>query len=151
MRHPEYYNWTDTKVYAWKFRKTIAEADRIIAISECTKRDIMYYGNIGPEKIDLIYQSCGTRFKEQGSRSREQGDSAKNCRERDWSARGGRFNLPERYIINVGTIEKRKNILLAVKALQHLPDEIALVIIGRHTPYTDKVERSRMSAAFRAI
>ena len=27
-----------------------------------------------------------------------------------------------------------------MKALQHLPEEIALVIIGRHTPYTDKVE-----------
>ena len=139
MRHPEYYNWIDTKVYVWKFRKTIAEADRIIAISECTKRDIMYYGNIGPEKIDLIYQSCGTRFKVQGD-LREAPEHLRSARRSKGHEARRRYHLPERYIINVGTIEERKNILLAVKALQHLPEEIALVIIGHHTPYTDKVE-----------
>lgn len=124
LRHPEYYNWIDTKVYAWKFRKTIAEADRIIAISERTKDDIIYYGDVNPDKIDLIYQSCGTRFKE----FKENKESKK-------------YNLPERYIISVGTIEERKNILLAVKAMEYVPQDISLVIVGRHTPYTDKVEK----------
>lgn len=58
MRHPEYYNWIDTKVYVWKFRKTIAEADRIIAISECTKRDIMYYGHVPQERIEVISRAA---------------------------------------------------------------------------------------------
>lgn len=126
LRHPEFYKWIDAKIYAWKFRKTLAEADRIIAISECTKRDIMHYGHVDADKIDLIYQSCGAYFKQQVSEQVIQSAKAK-------------YNLPERYIINVGTIEKRKNILLAVKALHHLPEEIALVIIGRHTPYAAKV------------
>jgi glycosyltransferase involved in cell wall biosynthesis len=47
--------------------------------------------------------------------------------------------LPERYILNVGSIEARKNILQAVQALPLLPDDIALVIVGRHTSYTDQV------------
>lgn len=128
LRHPEYYNWIDAKVYAWKFRKTIAEADRIIAISECTKRDIMHYGNVSADKIDLIYQSCGTHFKQRVSE-----EELRNARTK--------YNIPDRYIINVGTIEERKNILLAVKALRHLPEDIALVVIGRHTPYTAMVER----------
>ena len=51
-----------------------------------------------------------------------------------------KYNLPQRYIINVGTIEERKNILLAVKAMEYVPQDISLVIIGRHTPYTEKVE-----------
>ena len=50
-----------------------------------------------------------------------------------------RYTLPTRYIINVGTIEARKNILLAVKALPYLPSEISLVIVGRRTPYADQV------------
>ena len=37
LRHPEFYHWIDTKIYAWKFRQTVREADHIIAISECTQ------------------------------------------------------------------------------------------------------------------
>ena len=54
-----------------------------------------------------------------------------------------------RYILNVGTIEARKNILLVVKALPYLPDDLSLVIVGRHTKYTDQViayaEKNRLS------
>lgn len=128
LRHPEYYKWLDTKLYAWKFRKTVAEADRIIAISECTKRDIMFFGGVKSEKIDLIYQSCGTRFKQRAT-----DDERKLVREK--------YHLPERYIISVGSIEERKNVLLAVKALWYVPEEVSLVIVGRRTPYTERVEQ----------
>ena len=40
--------------------------------------------------------------------------------------------------MSVGTIEERKNVLLAIKALDELPEEIHLVIVGRRTPYTDE-------------
>ena len=117
LRHPEFYHWIDTKIYAWKFRKTIQEADHIIAISACTKRDIMEYGGVDESKISLIYQSCAPKFTSASA------------------AKGG-----ERYILSVGSIEKRKNILLAVKALPYLPEELKLVIVGKHTPYTDEVK-----------
>lgn len=127
MRHPEWYNWPDTKIYAWKFRKTCAEADRIIAISECTKRDIMLYGGVTPEKIDVIYQSCGSRYKmREGEKKMHEVHTG--------------YMLPERYIVNVGTIEERKNVLLAVKALRMLPEDISLVIVGKTTSYTEKVK-----------
>ena len=128
LRHPEFYHWIDTKIYAWKFRQTIREADHIIAISACTKRDIMEYGGdlISEDQISLIYQSCAPKFKSASA------------------AKGG-----ERYILSVGSIEARKNILLAVKALPYLPEEVKLVIVGRHTPYTDEVrayaEKERLS------
>ena len=62
LRHPEFYNWVDTKIYAWKFRQTLREADHVIAISECTKRDILYYGDIDEQKISIVYQSFAPRF-----------------------------------------------------------------------------------------
>lgn len=127
MCHPEYYNWIDTKIYAWKFHKTCREADRIIAISECTKRDIMRFGGIDPSKIDVIYQSCSTEFKTRESEKKLQQVHTK-------------YMLPERYIVNVGTIEERKNVLLAVRALHMLPEEVSIVIVGRPTPYADKVK-----------
>lgn len=127
MHHPEYYNWLDTKIYAWKFHQTCKEADRIIAISECTKRDIIRFGGVDPSRIDVIYQSCSTEFKARESEKKLQQVHTD-------------YMLPERYIVNVGTIEERKNILLAVKALQLLPEEISLVVVGRPTPYCDMVK-----------
>ena len=117
LRHPEYYHWLDTKIYAWKFRQTVQEADHIIAISECTKRDIMAYSDVDENRISVIYQSCSIT---------------------DLAGEQTRSDTP-RYILSVGSIEQRKNILLAVKALHHLPKELSLVIVGRHTPYTDEV------------
>lgn len=127
LRHPEFYNRMDTLIYAWKFRKTIQEADRIIAISKCTKRDIMHYGNVPEDRIELIYQSCSTRFKKRESESVLQSVNAD-------------YSLPSRYIVNVGTVEERKNVLLAVKALRMIHDDVSLVIVGRATPYCDKVK-----------
>lgn len=126
LRHPEFYHWVDTKIYAWKFRQTMKEADHIIAISECTKRDILYYNDVDEQKISLVYQSFAPRFNaEVSEEQRAQVRSA--------------YQLPQRYILNVGSIEARKNVLLAVQALPLLPDDMALVIVGRHTPYTDQV------------
>lgn len=127
LRHPEYYHWIDAKIYAAKFRATCKEADRIIAISECTKRDIMHYGGVDERKIDLVYQSCGVRFKQLVSDEKLQEVKTK-------------YLLPDRYVINVGTIEARKNVLQAVKAIEKLPDAVSLVIVGRSTSYADKVK-----------
>jgi len=128
MHHPEYYNWLDTKIYAWKFHQTCKEADRIIAISECTKRDIIRFGGVDPSRIDVIYQSCSTEFKARESEKKLQQVHTD-------------YILPERYIVNVGTIEERKNVLLAVKALKYLSEDIHLVVVGRRTKYADKVEK----------
>ena len=126
LRHPEFYNWVDTKIYAWKFRQTLREADHVIAISECTKRDILYYGDIDEQKISIVYQSFAPRFSAEVSE--EQRSQVRKI-----------YALPQRYVLNVGSIEARKNILQAVQALPLLPNDVALVIVGRHTPYTDRV------------
>ena len=126
LRHPEFYHWVDTKIYDWKFRQTMKEADQIIAISECTKRDILYYGDVDERKISIVYQSFAPRFSAEASEEQR----SQVCQ---------LYQLPQRYILNVGSIEARKNVLQAVQALPLLPADVALVIVGRHTPYTDQV------------
>lgn len=128
LRHPEYYRWLDRKIYTWKFHKTLKQADHIIAISECTKRDILEFGDFNPDKISVIYQSCNPRFSESPS-------------QHDIENTTDRYKLPERYLLSVGTIEERKNLMLAVKALSLLPDDIHLVAVGRQTRYADRVRR----------
>lgn len=128
MRHPEWYSWVGRKLNEWKFRKTCLEADRIIAISECTKRDIMLYGDVPADKISVIYQSCGSRYKMR--------ESEKKMQEVHTD-----YMLPERYIVSVGMVEERKNVLLAVRAMRMLPDDVSLVVVGRPTAYCDTVKR----------
>lgn len=133
MRHPEYYNRLDVKIYEWKFRTVCQEADRIIAISERTKQDVMELGGIGEERIDVIYQSCSPRF--QAIATLQQQDEVRS-----------RYNLPQRFVLSVGSIEERKNIRLTVRALCHLPEHIHLVAIGRQTDYSKKVMKEAVAA-----
>lgn len=128
LRHPEYYNWIDVQIYKRKFHQTLKEARRIIAISECTKRDILYYGDFPETSIDVIYQSCGTRFALSVSEDKMMEVHAK-------------YDLPARYILNVGTVEERKNVLLAIKALRYMPEDMHIVIVGRPTKYKQKIDR----------
>ena len=128
MRHPEYYKSVDVKIYTRKFRQALREADRIVAISECTKRDICELGDVDPDAVEVIYQSCAHRFSDVPSNDKL------------WQV-SRKYRLPDRYILNVGSVEQRKNVLLAVKALCRLPEDVSLVIVGRHTPYADEVMR----------
>lgn len=126
LRYPEYYHWIDRKIYTYKFRKACESADLVIAISECTKRDLISYFHIPEEKIKVVYQGCDASFTIPATDEKKQ-----EVREK--------YSLPEHYILNVGSIEERKNVLLAVKALLHLPEEMHLVILGRRTSYTDQI------------
>lgn len=128
LRFPSYYKWIDRKIYAWKYRSACRRADRVIAISEATKRDIVTFFGIAPEKIDVVYQSCDESFR------REVSEEAKQAvREK--------YALPERYVLSVGSIEERKNLLLLVQAIGRMPDPPHVVAVGKRTSYTAEVER----------
>jgi len=128
LRYPEYYHFIDRKIYTYKFRKACENADKIIAISECTKRDIINYFHISPDKISVIYQGCDDAFK-------------KKITEKEKCIVREKYNLPTNYILNVGSIEERKNLLIILKALAHPQNsDIHLVAIGKRTKYTDQVE-----------
>lgn len=127
LRYPQFYKWIDRHIYAYKYRKACENSDRIIAISEMTKRDIITYWKIDEQKIDVVYQGCHPNFKLQASEKQKE-----EIREK--------YRLPQKYILNVGSIESRKNLLLIVKALEYIPDDIALIAVGKRTPYTDTVE-----------
>ena len=127
LRYPEYYHYIDRKIYAYKFRKACRNADRIIAVSECTKRDIISFFHIPEEKIDVVYQGCDAQFKQTVSESAKEGIRQK-------------YRLPQRYILYLGSIESRKNLLLVAKALLHIQEPITVIAIGKRTPYADTVE-----------
>ncbi|MBO4244887.1 MAG: glycosyltransferase family 4 protein [Bacteroidales bacterium] len=127
LKFPKYYKFFDRKIYTYKFRKACANADRIIAVSECTKRDIVEQFKTNPDKIDVIYQGCDKVFKSE-------------IPEDKLLIVKRKYNLPDRFLLNVGSIEERKNAALIVKALPLLKEKLPLVIVGKRTKYTDDVE-----------
>lgn len=126
LRYPQYYNPIDRWIYNYKFRKACGMADRIIAVSECTKRDIVSYYGIDAAKIDVVYQGCAREFYEPVADEKKQ-------------AVKERYGLPGRYVLYVGSMEERKNLLLAVKALKRMKEQVVLVAVGKCTPYLEEV------------
>ena len=59
---PQYYHWIDRQIYNYKFRHACHSADRVIAVSQYTKREIMHYYGVAEEKIDVVYQGCDKAF-----------------------------------------------------------------------------------------
>jgi len=125
VRFPHLYSFFDRKIHFYKFKKAAQEADLVIAISEQTKNDIIEFLKIDASKIKVIYQGCHAAFKQTFSEEEKKEVISK-------------YHLPEEFILNVGTIETRKNILLAVKAIKKI--NTCLVIVGNETPYTDAVK-----------
>ena len=53
-----------------------------------------------------------------------------------------KYGLPDKFLLNVGTIEPRKNLKLIVQALALLPADTTLVVIGRpHPAYAEVVKQ----------
>lgn len=127
LRFPKFYGFIDRHIYKAKTSYACKQADHIIAISEKTKRDIVQYFNTNPAKIEVIYQSCDDSFK-----SRASAELKTLVRKK--------YNLPEQYILNVGTIETRKNLRCLIKALKTINEGCKLVVIGKKTTYYKQIE-----------
>lgn len=127
LKYPQFYPVIDRIIYNIKAKYACKVSDRIVAVSECTKRDIMGYYGIPSEKIDVVYQGCFSIFKE----------SADETKKREVKEK---YNLPSKYLLSVGSIEERKNILLIVKALKHIPN-IHFVSVGKQQKYAEEVKK----------
>ena len=126
LRFPKLYKPLDRKIYNKKFRQACEDADKIIAISEQTKQDILSFYKVNETKIEVVYQDCDEQFHEQPTE-----DVLSKVKEK--------HSLPSQFLLSVGTIEQRKNQLLILKALKEIKD-IPLVLVGRETPYQDELQ-----------
>jgi glycosyltransferase involved in cell wall biosynthesis len=97
-------------------------ANAIIAVSECTKRDAMRLYGTPAEKIHVIPEGVDARFKPPSHPGR-----LEHVR--------STYNLPERFVLCVGTIEPRKNLPILFEALalrrQQGLELWHLVIVGK--------------------
>ena len=127
--YPEQYNPIDVKIYQKKFRYACEQADKIIAISDQTRQDIINFYKIPAEKIDICWQSCSPLF---GVRANEE--------EKKRISR--KYELPPEFFLSVGSVVDRKNLLNVCKAFFLLRNDldIPLVVIGDGGKYKQKVK-----------
>jgi glycosyltransferase involved in cell wall biosynthesis len=126
LRYPKFYSFPDRLIYLAKFRYSCHVADRIIAISEQTKRDIIHFFGTPETKIEVVYQGCNPRYYE----SIPDAEKARMQK---------KYNLPSDYILCVATIEDRKNQSVILKALQAAKLDIPVVLVGKEKEYSLKV------------
>ncbi|MGB0864426.1 MAG: glycosyltransferase family 4 protein [Saprospiraceae bacterium] len=124
--YPHQYKPIDRKIYDWKLKYACKAADKILAISEHTKRDIIKYYGTSPDKIEVIHQSCSDDFFNKKSETEIQ-EISKN------------HQLPKEYLLYVGSIIERKNLLTLVKSLPLLEHKMPLVVIGGGKEYKNLV------------
>jgi len=124
IRYPHLFSSIDRKIYHKKFQSACKRANKIIAISRQTKNDIIEFFGTDENKIEVVYQGCNNVFQSKISRKRIE----EICK---------KYNLPEKFILNVGTIEERKNLLTILKSIKELPKQ-HLVVIGKGKEYKNK-------------
>ncbi len=121
--YPIEYRTPISKFY-WKhfLYSSIKHSSMLIANSEWTRNDVVKYLKINPEKIRVVYLGVDTL----------------DVSESDSKDVFKKFNIPEKYIIYIGSLEKRKNIDILAKAASKL--KIPLVVIGKTLPGYKKIE-----------
>jgi len=144
LRYPELFPAIDRAFYQWKYRWSCERADRIVAISEQTKRDLAEFYGIEGERVRVVYPGCDLRFSERVALEQK-------------AAVRRRYGLPEDYVLSVGTIEERKNALIILRALATMPpaERPFVALVGRPTRYRqvldDFARRHALSSGMRVI
>jgi len=131
--YPTTYSYFDRKIDDVKFRNACVNSNKIIAISENTKRDVVKFYGIDSKKIEVIYQSISPLFFDETPDGELENNSVFK-----------EYNIPTDYLLYVGSVQERKNLKLIIEAYKHLvassPNySIPLVVVGKGKKYKEEV------------
>ncbi len=133
LLRPQLYPFVDRQVYLQKIKHACKVADLVVAISEQTSFDLQKYLEVPTSKIKVLYQSIDEQYFESVEPSHR-------------AAILDKFELSSNYLLYVGAIEKRKNVLKLVEIMQGLPEE-RLLVVGRGSgSYFKKVQKAAKKA-----
>jgi glycosyltransferase involved in cell wall biosynthesis len=97
------------------------KSDRILTVSEASKRDILRFFNVPPEKIVVIYNAIDERFAKEP-------DEEHLVRTRE------RYQLNDQFVLYAGNIKPHKNLERLIEAFHRVRgrglDHLKLLIIG---------------------
>jgi len=113
-------------------RRTAQRAARIATVSEYSRQDLLRTYNLGPEKVVVTYNGIESHFTPQPTSANE----AEEIRHR--------FGIARDFLLAVGSLQPRKNLIRLIRAYAKLRGENAgfapqLVIVGRKLWLTDEI------------
>jgi len=123
LRYPEFFSIKNNLWHKMiQVEKTLKSFDKIVAISNNTKNDIVELFNIPEKKIKVVYSGVDSKYRILDSSSKELFQT-KN-----------KYKLPDKYILSLGTIEPRKNIDSLIKSfdqfIERTGSDYFLIIAG---------------------
>lgn len=131
LRYPAYFPLWDRNYYHYMFKKSSQRANHIISISEATKADLVNYLGVREEKISVVYPACDDGL---APLSEERLGDVRRL-----------YDLPDDYVLYVGTIEPRKNILRTAQAVDRLlaegriDEQVMFLIVGSKGWFYDEI------------
>lgn len=115
---PETFKWQNRSYLNFIVPLSIKKADKVIAVSKNTKKDIIREYNVNPNKIKVIYNGVDEKYR------RINDDEIINKIKE-------KYKLPKDFILYLGTLEPRKNIERLIKGFNKTKkNNIKLVIAG---------------------
>ena len=118
----QYFRFKDRFLLDRGFRYGARYAVRVLALSEYTKREIIDYYGVAPEKIEVVYPGVDEQF-----RLLDKAGSKALVREK--------YSVDKPFVITVGVVPARKNIPRLLRAFAQsrkaLASEHKLVIVGK--------------------
>ena len=118
------YPQTHQRLNRWYLRlampRMLRAADAVIAVSHATARDAVRWYGVDAARLHVIHEGVEARFRPVGAEEVERVRAA--------------YGLPERFIVHVGTIEPRKNLLTLLEAYRLLRaqgTDCPLVMVGK--------------------
>jgi len=106
LRFPEWLTPAAARYYG-RVGQAVHSAERVIAVSECTRRDLLELLDVPEEKVAVIHEAAGAPF-----RPVQLPPTSREFR--------GRHLAPQRFALFVGTIEPRKNLPTLLRAFRLL-------------------------------
>ena len=110
------------KLSSWMEKTGIEAADRVIAVSQGSKEDILKYYNIPEEKAEVIYN----------------GIDLNQYQKTDRNIARKKYGIEGKYILFVGRISRQKGITHLIDAVKYLPKDIKVVLCAS-SPDTQEV------------
>jgi glycosyltransferase involved in cell wall biosynthesis len=107
LRRPECFVPGFSKYLVGAVTRAVGRAAHILADSESTRQDLLELLCVPPERVTVVYPGVEARF--QPIRDREVRQHVRR-----------KYNLPERFVLGVGTIQPRKNFATLVEAFASL-------------------------------
>lgn len=131
---PQFIKFSDLFFLKTLIPISLRRADKVIAVSEFTKDEIIKFYKINSEKIECVYNSISDEFLNEVSE-----EQLKEVR--------GKYNLPEKFILYIGTLQPRKNIPQLIEAFARIKDKLGnfkLVVCGNKKArnYDQRIESS---------